>query len=337
MKKWKNIKPLVVLDDFIIVAKGYRLFKWYPISEKLVFDGVLEDTFYAFLSKFYLTRRLFRAEVINLYSLSDESQVCIAKKGLFKKEKNSKIFKKCFSVPRGSRPMNICVLEDDSMFFGEYFANIDKQCVNVYGSKDKGKTWDIVYTFDEGNINHIHGLYFDKYTESIWVVTGDRENECIIGFTSDRFKTFNIVFRGGQEYRSCVLFFYEKFIVFATDSQYIKNSIKTFDRESMEVCDLKNVQGPVIKGGQVGNISFLTTDIEPSKINLTKKAHLWITKNGKDWNEVYEDEKDLMNPTLFQFGSFVFPRYDISSELTELYFSGKALKNSDNNTLKIRI
>ena len=47
--------------------------------------------------------------------------------------------------------------------------------------------------------------------------------------TEDEFKTLVEVFRGGQDYRSCLLFFYPDFIVFATDSQYQQNFIKSID------------------------------------------------------------------------------------------------------------
>ena len=42
----------------------------------------------------------------------------------------------------------------------------------------------------KGNINHVHGLFYDKYTQCVWVLTGDRENECIIGYTDDEFRHF---------------------------------------------------------------------------------------------------------------------------------------------------
>ncbi len=87
---------------------------------------------------------------------------------------------------------------------------------------DNGESWQVVYTFPKGNINHVHGLFYDKYTQRVWGRTGDRENECIIGYTDDEFQTFYEVLRGGQEYRSCQLFFYKDFIVYATDSQYLE-------------------------------------------------------------------------------------------------------------------
>lgn len=77
----------------------------------------------------------------------------------------------------------------------------------------------------------------------MWVLTGDRENECVIGYTDDEFKSFHEVLRGGQEYRSCQLFFYKDFIVYATDSQYIENEIRAINRETLEISILAKIQG----------------------------------------------------------------------------------------------
>ena len=156
----------------------------------------------------------------------------------------------------------------DSMLMWSHYAKYHQGFCIEYEtpdySDDNARTWHIVYTFKAGQINHIHGLFFDQYTSRIWVATGDRQNECIIGYTEDEFKSFVEVFRGGQEYRTCLMFFYYDFIVFATDSQYIPNKIKRFDRNTLEIIELQNIQGSAIKGGQMGDVSFLSTTIEPS-------------------------------------------------------------------------
>ena len=77
------------------------------------------------------------------------------------------------------------------------------------------------------------------------------------------------------------MFFYEHFVVFATDSQYVQNEIKMFARDSMQINSLVKIQGTAIKGGQLGNISFLSTTVEPSEMNKDRYSHLWITDDGK--------------------------------------------------------
>ena len=333
IKIFKRKRILSVNKDGLIASKGYCLFrytysedKWKPYGR--ISDG--KNNLFAFIP---LSNRLTRSEITRFYFLTNGTELCIARKGIFLRQKDEKEFRKVFNVIRGSRPMNICENVDGALYFGEYFANMGKNAVHIYKSTDSGETWDICYTFPEGNINHVHGIFFDPYTNRMWFATGDRENECIIGYTEDGFKTTREVFRGGQEYRTCVLFFYKDFIVYGTDSQYQANTIKKFDRKNNEITVLQSVQGPVIKGTQIGDISMISTDVEPSDVNKDKNAYLWITRDGEHWEILYSAEKDCLSPTLFQFGVFDLPQYAPGYRGNKLYATGKALKKCGGDTL----
>ena len=340
-----NFKVLSVHSDFLIGARGYKIDKYSLDGKRLEHVGDVIDPKYAKLAGCKLTRRLMRAELTGLYELEDGSMIAIGKKGLFLREGSemkvpnskfqvSKDFHKVFAMPRGSKPLNLCITRSGHIFFGEYFQNMEKVAVNVYGSMDGGQTWKVVYTFAEGNINHVHGLFLDPYTDRIWVLTGDRENECIIGWTDDEFKTLHEELRGGQEYRSCQLFFYKDFIVYATDSQYIENEIRKIDRKTLEITTLAKVQGSAIKGGQCGDVAFISTTVEPSEVNQEKASHVWVSKDGEHWQDVYMAEKDCW-PAILQYGTIEFPNYkEISNEL---YFSGRAVKWLDGKTTSVKI
>ena len=321
-------KVISVCIDDLLTSSGYLLRD--NRSKYKIFDKK-----YGIPSHYSLTRRFLRAEITGLYALKNGDRLAIAKKGFFLQKQGNNCFEKVFSTPRGSKPLNICIAPFGNLYFGEYFQNMEKQAVHIYCSEDNAQSWHVAYTFSEGNINHIHGLFFDIYTNRIWVATGDRENECIIGYTEDEFKTFVEVFRGGQEYRTCQLFFYKDFIVFGTDTQYEQNVIKKFDRKTLEITELQKVQGSVIKGGQVGDVAFISTTVEPSKVNTDRYAHLWVTKDGIHWEERYKAKKDWLPATLFQFGTFEFPQYYDIEKLERLYFSGRALKGLDGKTTYI--
>lgn len=342
-----NFKVLSVHSEYLIGAKGYRIDKYSLDGKHLEHIGNVIDPKYGKLARYKLTRRLVRAELTGLYTLENGDMIAIGKKGLFLREglkdtENSKVqvpsgsrdFQKVFAMPRGSKPLNLCITRNGRIFFGEYFQNVEKVAVNVYGSKDNGRTWEVVYTFAEGNINHVHGLFLDPYTDRIWVLTGDRENECIIGWTDDEFKTLHEVLRGGQEYRSCHLFFYKDFIVYATDSQYIENEIRKIDRKTLEITTLAKVQGSAIKGGQCSDVAFISTTVEPSEVNMEKVSHVWVSKDGEHWQDVYKAEKDCW-PAILQYATIEFPKYkEINNEL---YFSGRAIKGLDGKTTSVKI
>ena len=330
---YRHIKALYVCDKYFIGAKGYRLYKYDFTTKRYEYIGRVKDFKYALLSNFKLTRRFFRAEINNLYNLPNGDSLIIAKKGIFKCKKGCDIFVKCFNVPRGSRPLNLCITPNGTIYFGEYFANTSKESVNIYASNDGGDNWSTVYTFPNGSINHIHGIFYDIYTERIWIATGDRENECIIGYTEDGFQSIVKVFRGGQEYRTCNLYFYPDFITFATDSQYITNEIKCFNRNTLSVESLMSISGTAIKGGQCGELSFLSTTVEPSEVNHDTYSHLWASCNGKEWRDIYSAEKDSL-PSIMQFGSIEFPYHNTDKFVM---CSGRALKKIDGTSLKISL
>lgn len=335
MNHTNNSVVRIILSSYSIYSRGYKLYHHGIKSAGYNYIAFILDNKYFRLSKYKITRRFFRAEITNLYVLKNGTQIAIAKKGLFLLRNGSDRFTKCFSIPRGSKPLNLCVLPNGHIYFGEYFQNVERKSVNIYGSFDNGENWQVIYSFADGEINHIHRVVYDEYTSRVWVVTGDRENECIIGYTEDEFKTFTEVFRGGQEYRTCHLFFYKDFIVFATDSQYIQNEIKCFDRETLEIRSLAKIQGSAIKGGQSGNVSFLATTVEPSKVNTEKSSHLWYTKDGLNWIDAISYKKDCW-PSIFQFGTIEFPNY-YCPITDKLWYSGRALKGLDGKSTYIEI
>ena len=329
----KHMKVLRVDEDGLVATKGYGLYRRKTNDGKWERYAHISDGINSLFASFPMVRRLTRAEITKCYQMKNGAELCIARKGIFRREANEKKIKKVFNVVRGSRPMNICEDTDGSLYFGEYFANMEKKAVHIYKSTDKGKSWNVCYTFPEGNINHVHGIFMDPYTQRMWFATGDRENECIIGYTEDGFKTVTEVFRGGQDYRSCVLFFYEDFIVYGTDSQYQQNVLKCFDRNTLEIKELQKVQGPVIRGTQFGKVSMISTDVEPSDVNKDKNAYVWITNDGLHWTELCHAEKDRWNPTLFQFGVFDLAQYQPGYHGYKVYVTGKAVKNCGGNTL----
>jgi hypothetical protein len=48
----------------------------------------------------------------------------------------------------------------------------------------------------------MHALYYDKFAKNIWYLTGDNDNQCMIGYTDDKFKNIDIIHRGDQQSRA---------------------------------------------------------------------------------------------------------------------------------------
>ena len=155
----RNFVVVFVDEDYWLVACGYRLFRYYPDTDELVYFSRLMDRNNDRKSLFQLTRRLFRAEITHLYHFSNDTWMCIAKKGIFRYNDENKLFEKCCDIEKGSRPMNLCQADDGTIYYGEYCYNPERKPMRVFQSKDNGDTWSVAYEFMDGEINHILPVY----------------------------------------------------------------------------------------------------------------------------------------------------------------------------------
>lgn len=334
---FKNIRIVEAGRDYLIGARGYRLFRFDRSTERWSYFSGVNDPKFSFLSRFRLPARLFRAEVHYYKTLRNNEAICIAKGGIYKFSAVSGKFEQCFRIPRGNRPLNICEDRHGFLYFGEYFHNAERASVNIYMSEDSGETWKVVYTFPAGSIRHIHGLHFDEIGNSVWVTTGDLEGECIIGYSGDQFRTFNTVFKGGQEYRACNLMFYSDKILYGTDSETARNYIKQIDRTALKVSTLAEIQGSVINSVKIGNRCFFSTTIEPSEVNKDQHAYLWMYDDfTKKSIIIAKFLKDCWDHRYFQFGLCRFPEY-ITGDDSYLFFTGVALKKIDGHSISMEI
>lgn len=333
MKRKKFVVQFVTTNEWI-VNKGYKLYKYYPESDRLVYFSKVKDCKNAFLSRFPLTRRLFRAEITHLYHFQGNNWMCIGKKALFKLNHMTGLFEKCATIEKGSRPMNLCQAKNGTIYYGEYCYNPARKKMRVMQSQDHGQTWSVAYTFTDGKINHIHGLFTDPYSDKIWIATGDDDSACIFGYTEDGFKTFVPCFEGSQQYRICVPLFREHEIIYATDSQYEQNYIRVINRETGEVRSLQAIQGSGIYSIQIGKKMLVSTTVEPSNVNKDQNSHLWYSDDGTQWKEILSVKKDWLPAIYFQFGSIRFPFYE-DQDCPYLIITGRAIKRLDSCTLII--
>lgn len=333
----RNLVVLYVSDDYWIASRGYKLFKYNTQIKKWTYFSRIVDTKNSFFSRFFLSKRLFRAEITHVYRFQNDNLLCIAKKGIFRFDSTNKTFKKCCHIERGSRPMGLCQDDAGNIYFGEYYHNINNNPVHIYKSCDNGENWIVAYTFPQGSINHIHGIFKDPYSQKLWIMTGDLDKECIFGYTENGFKTIIPLLDGTQKCRACFPLFYPDKIVYATDSQYEQNVIREINRETGEVNDVCNIQGSAIYGGQMGHLSFISTTVEPSTVNRDQNSYLWISDNGQKWHEILKFPKDCWKLTYFQFGSIRFPKFDKNYHDKNLIITGRSLKVIDGSSLILPI
>ncbi len=216
----------------------------------------------------------------------------------------------------GSRPMVMCQV-DGTFYYGEYRSNPERSPVHVWQCKKGQKRWSSAWQFK--NVRHIHGVFHDFYTDSIWVTTGDQNSEAGIWRTDDGFKTLELIAGGSQQKRAVQLLFTEDYVYFGSDTPNERNYIYRMDRAGERLEPLVAVGSSVFFGCIVGKSLYFSTAVEPSKVNARRYAEVWRSNNGEDWMKCLEFKKDIWAMNLFQYGQVFFPAGP--GDGTKLYYT----------------
>ncbi len=204
----------------------------------------------------------------------------------------------------GSRPLALCAAEG-AYYYGEYRANHERSPVSVWKYDGGSSDWRAVWTFKE--VRHIHGVYFDSYTQSFWVTTGDEDDESAVWRSTDGFRSLSSIISGSQESRVVSLLFTDRHVYFGTDSPHRVNYLYRMDRTGDNLLRLQEVGGSVFYSCKVGDALFFSTAVEPSEANSSRYAEVWGSMDGLAWKKVMEFRKDLWPMKWFQYGQVLFP------------------------------
>lgn len=218
------------------------------------------------------------------------------------------------------------------LFFGEYLANDERGEMRVYKYSQGTDKLEVAYTFAQNSIKHVHGLYYDKFTNSMFCLTGDNDSECQILRSSDGFETVEIVGSGDESWRAVSILFDETHFYYGTDAEFRANNIYKVNRETLEREDLGDVSGTVFYSKSVGNEHFFTTTAENAPSQKENVAALWNVSNDGILSEIDKFKKDRWHPTLFQFGTIHFPNG--TDDGSDLYFHLVGVE-FDNRTFKL--
>ncbi|HEX8576508.1 MAG TPA: hypothetical protein VF677_09460 [Flavobacterium sp.] len=353
----KNIKSTVPLcfinDTELLVSQNNKLFLYDIEKDKLVYIIDLQSTFLKkAISKIKLLSRLLRLGVRYSIPITKNIILVVFNNRFFELNIIKKEVKETFVLPRGNRPLNITEVKnikgfDDGLYFGEYFENLKRLPVHIY-KRNFDQTWSIVFTFPEKTIEHVHNIIPDPYNDCLWLLVGDFDKAAGIWKVTENFQKVEPIVTNKQKYRACVAYPTEHGLVYATDSQLEKNSIRILKKEDeMWVSRfIKEINGPAIYGCKIKEDIFFSTSVEGDSLSkgklkmfLDKKPGPGILDNNsvivggnleKGFNVMYKNKKDKWPFILFQFGVMIFPSGKNNSDKLILY--NIALKSNDLNT-----
>ena len=225
-------------------------------------------------------------------------------------------------------PLTITVGPNDRVLWSEYNSNpFHGNPVRVFVSDDGGRHFDVGHVFAANDIKHLHNLVFDPVLRKYWVLAGDWEHEPGIGLLGEDLKDCEWVRRGEQKYRTVDVFDFGDRLIYGMDSDLEPNAVFSLDKATGDVRRLCELEGSCIYSCRCGPWYVISTTVEPSKVNRSRHAALYLSRDGEQWRSVYRIEKDRWDDRYFQYGSLILPRG--ASPRENLFYSGQSLKGID--------
>ncbi|WP_420428670.1 hypothetical protein [Kordiimonas sp.] len=287
------------------------------------------------LSVSRIFRRLFRLDKCNVVVTDDRKNlVIIYLSNVFNYSLTERKLRKTLRLKncRNVLHMGIAVGADGHIVFGEYGTNRSRRPVPIWGSSNGGKSWKMVHEFLENEIRHVHGVYFDKYTDTYWVPTGDGDKECYLyQFRRDFTACLKRFGDGSQVWRTVSLFFTPDELVWIMDSPDNAPRLVKMDRTTGEISCGRAFPGPVWYAKElVDGVFLVQTTKEKGSASITKSAHLYLSRDLEKWVEVAHFPHDglplgiLKNAVIaFSTGQQNSKKVAISFEAVKAY-DGKA-------------
>ncbi len=185
---WRGIRVLAWSGDVLYGCRGYQIVRLHvrpQIGESAEWEAVARFrpvwwrnlTSRSALSLSLDARRLSRAG----HSRRSNKQPDDGGRGSGRArnpDSGSEEFHVTHQVQRGTRPLHVTAVPSGRIYWGEYFDNRERAEVHIYVSTDRGRSWQVAYTFPAGSIRHVHNIVYDRWGDCLWILTGDEGAEC---------------------------------------------------------------------------------------------------------------------------------------------------------------
>ncbi len=332
-----RLRVLAWSGDQLLASRGYSLLRSYPARDPHHWEEVARfapPRWRRLTSRSHLASRLVRDGFHALAVLPSGHLVAAAPGAIATLAPGATDFLVTHAIERGTRPLFITATPDGRVFWGEYFDNPDRDQVHIYRSRDNGSTWEVAYTFPAKSIRHVHNVVYDRWTNSLWILTGDITEECRVLRASLDFESVETVISGHQQSRSVAAVPAPDGLYFASDTPSEKNHIYRLSRSGQLTC-LSEINSSVLSGCSVGDSVFFSTMVEPSTVNLDRHVSLYGSADGNNWPRLLTWNKDSWPMRFFQYGNAFFPSGEAPANLLAL--TTIAVKRDDLATTIFRV
>jgi hypothetical protein len=279
-------------------------------------------------------RRLGRLDVREMIAVPGGGLLGIFQKQIIAINPASQSIHPVFQVPGGGRPRGFAIAASGHLFVGEYWGNPRRQPLRLWSSNDNGESWELAHTLAAGRAKHIHNIIWDEYRHGFWVLTGDSDDESALLFTADEFKTINEVIRGDQMVRACHLFCRPEGLYYGTDSERASNWFMHLELPTGRLQKIQALPGSCIYAARMADRYWLSTAVEPSKINHERRPALWFSTDLQKWTKLVDFQKDWWPGEYFGFGRVILPT--VQGPCPVLAFSAVAVRRNDLSTFVLK-
>lgn len=178
-------------------------------------------------------------------------------------------------------------------YFGEYVCGIKKR-IRIIKISNNGQEVNTCYTFEQDEIQHVHGVHWDDYRKRLWITTGDSDNECAFYYTDDEFKTVHKFSGGDQSWRAVSLVFNADNILWGMDAgkdapKEAVNYTYKWNFTSSKRTKLTSFANPTYHStSTAANETFWGVNFEPGRKQLTEEAaSIWCSDQHLNWQKLF--------------------------------------------------
>ncbi len=313
---WRGIRVLAWEGDVLYGGRGYEIVRL-QAGKSAEWEAVarFRPAWWRNLTSrtalsYRLMRDGFHALAILGNSLggptSDRTMVGAVPGALVTRTPDSDEFHMTHHVQRGTRPLYITAVPSGRIYWGEYFDNRDRAEVHIYVSTDRGRTWQIAYTFPAGSIRHVHNIVYDRWGDCLWILTGDEGAECKVLRADRDLRSVDVVLTGNQQARAVAAIPTGTGLYLSTDTPFEKNHVYRLDRAG-NVKQVGGLASSSIYGCRVGETMFFSTMAEPSAVNTSREVQIAASRDGTNWQVLARWKKDNLPMRCFQYGNAFLP------------------------------
>lgn len=332
---WPKLQARYHAGNTVWASRGYKIVISRDAGQTWSLVTMIpSNPIWRLLFRFEPVSRLLRLGVRCYTQIDPESFVAFANSEVFYWRAGMTCPLRTGKVRHGFGPLLQGCCNDDAgnCYYGEYWSNAERREVYVWRWRREWDSWRVFYRFPEGAVRHVHAVQFDPFSERVWVTTGDRDHESLIGYFEGTLENpeLTVVSSGDQSARAVSLLFTREFVYWGSDAgrdtRETSNHIYRWSRASREIERVATVGAPAYYSTVDDQERlYVSTGVEGSPSERDRYARVWASADGVAWIEAVRWLKDSY-PRIFGHGRLAFPQGRPSGD--QLYVVGWAVQGA---------